>query len=283
MAAVLLPLLLPGLLLAAPSAPADPEQQQGWTVKQGALDAGNDIGTPANHTIAEAEAVCAGLHGCAGFTFKSNHSQPAGRVKCYFKSVAQSNVDGLWWTYLKPKPAFRFANTQGDHMVLQQAPAKAQVWGFAAAGASVTVTSTASGAAPVTVSAGADGTRAAALAPVVASTTAVNLSASSGGETITLLDVLYGDVFFCSGQSNMQFTVQQTFNATAELALAADYPHVRLFTAADVASSVSLVELAAVLQPWSVASPTTLAGGNFTFFSAVCWFTVRATRTCSLL
>ena len=46
MAAVLLPLLLPGLLLAAPWAPADPEQQQGWTVKQGALDAGNDIGTP---------------------------------------------------------------------------------------------------------------------------------------------------------------------------------------------------------------------------------------------
>ena len=281
MAAVLLPLLLPRLLLAAASAPADPEQ--GWTVKQGALDAGNDIGTPANHTIAEAEAVCAGLHGCAGFTFKANHSAPAGRVKCYFKSVAQSNVDTLWWTYLKPKPAFRFANTQGDHMVLQQAPAKAQVWGFAAAGASVTVTSTASGAAPVTVSAGADGTWAAALAPVAASTTAVTISASSGGETITLLDVLYGDVFFCSGQSNMQFTVQQTFNATAELALAANYPHVRLMTAADLASNVSLVELAAVLQPWSVASPTTLAGGNFTFFSAVCWFTVRATHTCSLL
>ena len=87
--------------------------------------------TPANHTIAEAEAVYARLHGCAGFTFKSNHSQPAGRVKCYFKSVAQSNVDGLWWTYLKPKPAFRFANTHGDPMVLQQAPAKSAVYGIA--------------------------------------------------------------------------------------------------------------------------------------------------------
>lgn len=46
----------------------------------------------------------------------------------------QEHVDGKWWTYLKPKSGFRFANTHGDHMVLQQSPAKAQIWGFAKPG-----------------------------------------------------------------------------------------------------------------------------------------------------
>ena len=48
----------------------------------------------------------------------------------------------------------------------------------------------------------------------------------------------------------MAFTVPSAFNASAEIKAAAHYPHIRLFTAADVASNTSLVELGAVLQPW---------------------------------
>jgi hypothetical protein len=44
-----------------------------------------------------------------------------------------------------PTNPFRFANTQGDHMVLQQAPQQATIWGFGTAGASVSVSSTAAG------------------------------------------------------------------------------------------------------------------------------------------
>ena len=40
-------------------------------------------------------------------------------------------------------PPFRFSNTHGDHMDLQQAPAKAQLWGFGTAGQSVSVVTTA--------------------------------------------------------------------------------------------------------------------------------------------
>jgi len=36
-----------------------------------------------------------------------------------------------------------------------------------------------------------------------------------------MVDVLYGDVWFCAGQSNMQFTVASGFNASAEIAAAA--------------------------------------------------------------
>jgi hypothetical protein len=41
---------------------------------------------------------------------------------------------------------------------------------------------------------------------------------SSSGESITLTDVLIGDVFFCSGQSNMQLSVLQTMNGPEEAA-----------------------------------------------------------------
>ena len=45
------------------------------------------------------------------------------------------------------------------------------------------------------------------------------VTAASNGDTITLNNVLFGDVWVCSGQSNMQFTVDSAFNATEEVIL----------------------------------------------------------------
>lgn len=39
--------------------------------------------------------------------------------------------------------------------------------------------------------------------------TPANISVTSQGTTLTLTDVIFGDVWICSGQSNMQFTVNQ--------------------------------------------------------------------------
>ena len=69
----------------------------------------------------------------------------------------------------------------------------------------------------------------------------------------------------------MQFTVDQAFNASAEVAAAADFPYIRLFTAALISSNTPLNQLAGVEQSWSVASPNAVGGGNWSYFSAI-WY-----------
>ena len=78
---------------------------------------------------------------------------------------------------------------------------------------------------------------------VSASMAAVNISASSGGETITLIDVLYGDVFFCSGQSNMEWSINWADRAAEERKAAAAYGDVRFFDGAEeVAAAQPLIQ-----------------------------------------
>ena len=87
-------------------------------------------------------------------------------------------------------------------------------------------------------------------------------------ETIILNDVLFGDVWICSGQSNMEFSVNRMFNASTEIENAYKYPKVRLFTAAHGAISIPQEELLTIAMNWSVASNTSVANIHA---SAVCW------------
>ena len=86
-------------------------------------------------------------------------------------------------------------------------------------------------------------------------------------------DVLFGDVYLCGGQSNMEFAMPAITNASEEAARAEHYPNIRLFTVGQkTASKLPLDDLQSVEQPWSVANATSIAGGGrFGHFSAVCW------------
>src|SRR5688572_11673678 len=90
----------------------------------------------------------------------------------------------------------------GDHMVLQQGSA-APIWGTAAAGEQVTVSF---GGQNVTATADDSGKWVAKLAALEASAKPAPLTVK-GKNTITLNDVLVGEVWVCSGQSNMEWSV----------------------------------------------------------------------------
>jgi hypothetical protein len=121
-------------------------------------------------------------------------------------------------------------------MVLQRAPAKAALYGFGTGPVSVHVAGTDGTAAAVeyTVVAQprADGAWKAFLAPHEAGGS-YTIIASSGGSSATLERVTMGDVYYCSGQSNMALSTYYTFSADtvrAEFAKeAGPYSALRLF------------------------------------------------------
>lgn len=114
--------------------------------------------------------------------------------------------------------AFSVSSTVGSSMVLQRDMPTTSLWGLAPAGAVVQATLSSS-ATPFNATTDASGVWRVALPAFPASGSPVSIAFSTPGETtITISDVLFGDVLLCSGQSNMQLSVQMALNATAELA-----------------------------------------------------------------
>jgi sialate O-acetylesterase len=89
--------------------------------------------------------------------------------------------------------------------------------------------------------------------------------------TITIHDVLFGDVWICSGQSNMELTVGMIYNGTEEIANAGNYPKIRVFTTALKGSFTPVEELLNITLNWSIASPSSIGGPQWGYMSAVCW------------
>jgi sialate O-acetylesterase len=111
----------------------------------------------------------------------------------------------------------------GSHMVLQQGM-KVPVWGTADRGEKVTV----SFAGQTVTADAADGTWRVALAPMAASATGRTLTVT-GTNVLRFEDVLVGEIWVCSGQSNMVLQAGWTDNGAQEIK-AADFPSVRMIT-----------------------------------------------------
>ncbi len=155
-----------------------------------------------------------------------------------------------------------------SHMVLQR-NMPLPVWGWASPGENVTVT----------------------LAGNTATTTAnsrghwqVKLPALKAGgpyamtvkgaNTIKLVDILVGEVWLCSGQSNMEFGMQKLTNAKEEIA-AANYPKIRIFEVKKVTSGLPSDHFLATTQwyeKWRLCTPKNIAQGSWEGFSAVGYF-----------
>jgi sialate O-acetylesterase len=173
----------------------------------------------------------------------------------------------------------RFANYFQDHMVLQRAPQRAIVWGFSDTNKTMTlqmennIYTTRSDV--QSVNEFNESIWSITLDPVSdEGPFDIHVSQPSANGTfitITLHDVLFGDVWVCSGQSNMEMTVINIFNATEEIANAGKYPKIRVFTAEREPSITPIEELIQIRQNWSLASPSSIGGPSWLYFSAVCW------------
>jgi sialate O-acetylesterase len=147
----------------------------------------------------------------------------------------------------------RVADIFSDHMVLQQKKT-IRIWGWADPSESVTVSigTNRAAAQPDAV-----GRWQVELPPMAASNTPTTISIR-GSNTIEIQDVLVGEVWLCSGQSNMEWTVAISANPQEEIA-AAKHPLIRHIKIPLVQSNVPLDHFAST---WQVCSPETAA--NFT-------------------
>ena len=119
----------------------------------------------------------------------------------------------------------------GDNMVLQQ-QTNARLWGWAAPGAEVRVTTSWDGK-TVTCRAGNDSCWLAVVPTPEASFTPHEITIDDG-EPLTLKNVLVGEVWLDSGQSNMQMPLKGfggccVKNGVDEIIRSADYPDIRFF------------------------------------------------------
>lgn len=140
----------------------------------------------------------------------------------------------------------RLPDVLASSMVLQQKQA-VPIWGTAEPGETVTVSF---GKIKKTVIAGADGKWRVDLGKLEASSTPRTMTIV-GKNTIELKDVLVGEVWLVSGQSNMQWRLPESENGETATA-GANHPNIRLF---NVSREVAFKRRQGRLGEWSACTP----------------------------
>lgn len=153
----------------------------------------------------------------------------------------------------------------GDNMVLQQKQAN-PIWGWDTPGTDVTVKF---GSQTKTAKAGADGKWTVKLDAVPASAQPATLSIK-GTTAKDVKNVLVGEVWICSGQSNMEWTVGNTWDADLEIAMA-KHPGIRLISVPKVGTQEPQKDFKG---QWVECSPATVGS-----FSAVGYFYGKVLHT----
>jgi len=167
------------------------------------------------------------------------------------------------------RDAFGLAPIFTDHAVVQRDKPVA-VWGHAGPNSMVNLTLSAGSqiVANADGQADASGVFSLALPQQAAGGPYVLTFKDSDGHTQTLDDILVGDVWLCSGQSNMEFPLKAATNGSSEVA-SATAPQLRIFDVPRNSQPTPVTGFAKATR-WQVSSPAAAADT-----SAVCYFMAR--------
>ncbi|KAK8795734.1 hypothetical protein WA158_000390 [Blastocystis sp. Blastoise] len=164
----------------------------------------------------------------------------------------------------------------GSHMVLQRAPNHASIYGSTDVDDTVTVTFKDE---EIVAKIEENGLWRALLPAVEADNVEYKIKVASKkfNKEIVLEDIVFGDVWLCSGQSNMEMTVGMSFNAEKTFQESLLYPNIRLFSISHNEQDTDCwddVTTQIVQLPWSRASPEALGktSSDWSHFSATCWY-----------
>ena len=155
----------------------------------------------------------------------------------------------------------KLPNVIGSDMVLQR-DLPIPIWGWAEAGEEVSVSFAGQ---TKKTKAGSDGNWMGKLGALKASANPSSLTVKGNNE-IKLENILVGEVWICSGQSNMEWNIRGSMNGNEEVA-ASDHPLVRLFNVPGHKVSPLPKERLAIPSKWTACKPQTSSG-----FSAVGYY-----------
>lgn len=202
------------------------------------------------------------VRGCGAMAAMFDHtSERIGRNLRICTRLALALGLGLGSVPLAARADVRLHQLFADNMVLQQGK-PVPVWGWAAAGEDVTVDFLGQS---VGTKAGADGEWMVQLNPLKAGgpfSFTVN-----GQNEIVLTNVLVGEVWICSGQSNMEWPLSRSFESADDIASSVN-PQLRLFQVPKLKADEPVAEVKAT---WQLSGPDTVPG-----FSAVGYYFGRA-------
>lgn len=294
---LLLVAMLASVAVAAPQMQAPPAAnavaslsryatREGCNLKADTSGHGNSLGPNINNVASKEEccALCTNNSACGGWTW----GDTVVHGTCFLRHPGTTwyHQAGAWSGDLgrpPPPPAPLLVSSVFSSSMVIQRDKPAAIWGWTArTGDSVTVSFR--GEHYHTQSASSSSSLAGALwkvtlpaTPASATGLTINITCdacSGGASAVSLQDVLVGDVHLCSGQSNMDFQVQSSFNGTtSELAKADTYANrpIRILKFQGQSNSHP-VEQPSFRGSWSAVNRGTIAA-----FSAVCWFGGRDT------
>ena len=246
------------------------------------LSAGDDL-VNGTMTVAAAESLCSSTPACSGFTYNSQARDAVNSTtydplfNIFLKSSSSSTGSGDgWFAYVKIANTILSA-TFTDSLVLQvDAPC---LWGYGnnITGATVQVITDADGGKIHSSTVNENNTWSVCIPNMVyGGPWSIDVSVDGYGNQ-TLSDVLFGEVWVGSGQSNFAFATSQSFNATAECA-AANFSNIRVMTVAQGGSAVPHSDFgpSGIRAKWARATPESICGGgDFDYTSAVGYFFAR--------